>query len=269
MSSEDNDLMLRYSFQLGADSAYADRSGTAPEPSAPAEPVIEFLCDPALEGRLPAPERASRFMPDWFKSLEREMGMRDPNGLPGLTVKACLPVTDAFTLGWIIPLPVTVQLTVPEDRVNIQAQWPVDAPFQPLEQHHPGQIGAPNPPFERTMPLKWMNPWRIRVPEGYSVLFTQPFNHFQLPFTCFTGLVDCDQFLPAVNFPFAWTGAPGEHTLPAGLPMIQAIPIPRPGLIKQEQVRPASDEEWRAQAEAHERKQSEESVYRREWRERK
>ena len=91
-----------------------------------AEPDVEFLCDPALYGTIPEPGRAIRFAPDWFKRLEREMGMPDALGMPGLTVKACLPVTDAFALGFVIPLPFDVMLHVPEDRVSIRMGWPDD-----------------------------------------------------------------------------------------------------------------------------------------------
>ena len=104
------------------------------------------------------------------------MGMKDAQGLPGLTVKACLPVTDVFALGYMLTLPYDVHLLVPEDRVSIQMGWQPDVAFAPIEQHHPGQIGAPDAPFESTMPLKFINPWRVKVPDGYSVLFTQPFS---------------------------------------------------------------------------------------------
>lgn len=266
MSGEDDGLTLSHSFRIGGAPA-AD--WPAAEVEAQPDDLISFLCDPELAGRLPAPERAARFIPQWFRDLEREMGMPDPNGLPGLTVKACLPVTDAFTLGWIIPLAMPVRVVVPEDRVNIQMGWGEDAPFQPVEQHHPGQIGAPAPPFQQTMPLKWMNPWRIRVPKGYSLLFTPPFNHFDLPFTCFTGLVDADQFAAKVNFPFAWTGAPGDHTLPAGTPLVQVLPIRRDAILSREEARISTPAELAEQGGATYRKHNEVSVYRREWREKK
>lgn len=135
----------KVSFHFGEDQT------ATPDPSAGAEgrPAIEFLCDPALEGRIPPPERAVRFVPDWFKRLERELGIPDAHGLPGLTAKACLPMTDAFSLGFVIPLPLDVMLRVPEDRVSIQLGWAPDAPFQPIEQHLPAQIGAPEPPSRR------------------------------------------------------------------------------------------------------------------------
>lgn len=231
-----------------------------------AEPAIEFLCDPALWGRIPKPERAIRFVPDWFKRLNREMGMTYENGLPAMTAKACLPMTDAFALGFVIPLPFDVFLNVPEDRIAIQMGWEPNLPFQPIEQHHPAQIGFPEHPFENTMPLKFMNPWRIKVPPGTSVLFTQPLSRIDLPFTCFSGLVDCDRFDTLVNFPFAWTGETGQHILPAGTPIAHVIPIRRDAMLKDEVARASTAEEMAEQAVARERKYGEESTYAREWR---
>ena len=233
------------------------------------EPTIQFLCDPVLESRIPAPEKAVRSAPEWFKRLDRELGVPDAQGLPGMTIKACLPVTDVFNLGYIIPLPFDVMLRVPEDRLAIQLGWAPDTPLQPIEQHLPAQIGAPEHPFEQAMPLKFINPWRIKVPEGYSVLFAPPFSRPDLPFTCFSGLVDCDRFATTINFPFLWTGETGDHYLPAGTPMVQAVPIRRDTLIKQSSARVSTEAELAEQATAKERKYGEESVYSREWREKK
>lgn len=192
--------------------------------------------------------------------------MPDAYGLPGLTAKACLPMTDAFALGHVIPLPFDVLFDVPEDRIAIRFGWAQDLPFQPVEQHHPGQIGAPAPPFERVMPLKFINPWRIKVPPGYSVLFTQPLSRPDLPFTCFSGVVDCDRFDTTVNFPFAWSGPTGQHLLPAGTPIAQLVALRRDALVKESVVRASTPAELAEQAAAAERKYGEESTYAREWR---
>jgi hypothetical protein len=229
-------------------------------------PVIEFLCDPTLAGTVPQPERAIRYAPDWFRKLEREMGVPDAHGLPGLTAKACLPMTDAFALGFVIPLAYEVHLRIPEDGMNIAMGWGEHCQFAPIEQHDPAQLGAPNPPFSQTMPLKFINPWRIKVPDGYSVLFQPLMNRPELPYYCFSGLVDCDRFATTINFPFIWTGGPGEFRLVAGTPLVQVIPIRRDALIKGYTARISTKEELAEQAAAAKRKYTEESTYRKDWR---
>ena len=119
------------------------------------------------------------------------------------------------------------------------------------------------------MPLKFINPWRIKVPAGYSVLLTQPFNRPDLPFTCFSGFVDCDRFATTINMPFLWTGPVGQHVLPAGTPIAQIVPIRRDAMLKDHASRPASEAELAEEAAARERKFGEESTYARDWRVRK
>lgn len=230
---------------------------------------IEFLCDPELLGHIPAPARTQRFIPDWFRRLDRKLNnSRSPAG-PKLTIRACLPVADVFGLGFIIPLPFDLHIHVPDDRVSIRTKWASELPFTPIVPHDPGQIGAPEAPFESAMPLKFINPWRVRLPEGYSVLFTPPLSRPELPFTCFSGLVDCDRFNTTVNIPFVWTGPIGEHHLPAGTPIAQCIPIDRKTLIKGHEARASTEDELVEQAAADHRKFNEEGAYARDWRVRK
>lgn len=227
-------------------------------------PTIEFLCDPGLIGTIPEPRPAIRFAPDWFKSMKREMGMPDAHGLPALTVKACMPVTDAFNLGYVIPL--SYDVTFGPGFPMMDIRWAESCAFVPIEQHHPAQLGAPSPPFAHVMPLKFINPWRIKVPEGYSVLFLPVLNRPDLPFWCFSGLVDCDRFATTINFPFIWNGGTQDITLPAGTPIVQVIPIRRDTLIKEHGARASTSEELEQQAEAKRRKYTEESTYRKDWR---
>nr|WP_298926200.1 hypothetical protein [uncultured Erythrobacter sp.] len=253
-----SDFSINFGFE-GAGSA-STQLQSAPELQ------IEFLCDPALKGTIPEPERAIRFAPDWFRKLKPEMDMLDAQGLPGLTAKACLPMTDAFSLGFAIPMPYDVQLRVPEDETNIAMGWAENCPFAPIETHMPQQLGAPEPPFAGIMPLKFVNPWRIKVPDGYSVLFQPLVNRPELPFHCFSGLVDCDRFDTTINFPFIWTAGPGDFMLPAGSPMVQIIPIRRDALIKGHTARASNAGELAEQQSASTRKYTEESTYRKDWR---
>jgi hypothetical protein len=72
-----------------------------------------------------------------------------------------------------------------------------------------------------------MNPWAIKTPPGYSVLFIQPM-HRESVFTILPGVVDTDQYSAAVNFPFV-LNEPTKFTglIPAGTPMAQVIPFKR------------------------------------------
>lgn len=228
---------------------------------------VEFLCPPELAGRIPEPVRAGRAIPAWFRALPREMGIPFDDGLPGLTVRACLPVTDAMSLGWIIPTPVDMEVAADPQTGRLQFHWPSDAALDPLGQHHPGQIGADGPgPFAGQAVLKFYNPWRVVLPAGWSALFVHPLNHLDLPFRAFGGSVDCDALDVPVNVPFLWRGGPAQ--IPAGTPMVQVIPYPRAALRAKATVRAETPAEAATRHAALTRKHSEESVYAREWRRR-
>lgn len=230
---------------------------------------IEFICDPSLLGKIAEPVPAGRMIPDWFRNLDRELPTVDAHGLQGLTAKACLPFVDAMSLGFILPLP--VDLTVFADVENKAYRFVGDrnVPFEPIGDHAPDQLGAPNAPHKAAMPFKFINPWQIIVPEGYSVLFTQPFNHAELPFMAFTGLVDCDAYSTTVNIPFLWTGGSGKFSLKAGTPIAQIVPIARADMRPEITVRSATTTELSERVLTNEKKYKATSTYAREWRAKK
>ncbi|WP_415404205.1 hypothetical protein [Tateyamaria sp. SN3-11] len=229
---------------------------------------IEFLCPPDLIGKIPEPAPAARFLPEWFRDLDREMGMKDAHGLPGLTVRACLPVADVMAQGWIIPTPVDLWTELDPATGGIRFAWSPDAPLVPMATHHPDQIGAQFPPFEGAQPLKFINPWRVVLPAGWSASFFHPINHFELPFSAFNGTVDCDALDVPVNVPFLWTTQRKVIRLPAGTPMVQVVPFERAAQLRAASIRAETAEEAVARETAHTRKHSEESLYARQWRRR-
>jgi antitoxin (DNA-binding transcriptional repressor) of toxin-antitoxin stability system len=230
---------------------------------------IEFICDPALIGLIPKPVPAGRMIPEWFRRLDRDLPTLDAHGLQGLTAKACLPFVDAMSLGFVIPLP--VDITVYADVENKAYRFNTDrnAPFEPIGDHSPDQLGAPAEPHASAMPFKFINPWQIIVPEGYSILFTQPINHAELPFAAFTGLVDCDGYSTTVNIPFLWTAGSGRFVLNAGTPIAQIIPLKRSDMRPDLNVRAATQSELKERSITNEKKYGSASTYAREWRAKK
>ena len=105
-------------------------------------------------------------------------------------------------------------------------EWPSFGPlgFHPVAQAptYPNRKDLPN---EGSYP-KWINPWSIKTPPGYSILFVQPF-HRECPFSILPGTVDTDTYTAPVNFPFALNDWNFEGIIPAGTPMAQVIPFKR------------------------------------------
>ena len=72
--------------------------------------------------------------------------------------------------------------------------------FNPVETHPRLQVEGT--PFEDFRILKYITPWKIKVPDGWSLLFLPPMNQFELSYIPLCGLVDSDTYDGVVNFPF-------------------------------------------------------------------
>lgn len=171
------------------------------------------------------PIPAIKLLPDWYKQTHEYLNNKKlvVNGHTPHTIKKCIPVFDAMNAGYILRTPVDVQVSKEEGSDLPYYQWPsLDAvAFHPVEQAplHPSQNGAPYP--------KWMNPWAVSTPRGWSCLFIPPMHNPNGIFTILPGLVDTDTYTNAVNFPFTLDDVTWEGLIPAGTPMVQVIPIHR------------------------------------------
>lgn len=171
-----------------------------------------------------SPRPATEFLPEWYKRTpEYVTGERKiVNGNTPHSVKKCIPVFDALTSGYIIPTYVDVQVT---HRNGLPwYEWPPIngvISFHPVDQAplHPGKNGVPYP--------KWLNPWAIKTPPGYSCLFIPPMHNPNGIFTILPGVVDTDTYAAPVNFPFVMDDVAWEGLIPAGTPMVQVIPFRR------------------------------------------
>ncbi|MGC2125623.1 MAG: hypothetical protein WA652_22485 [Xanthobacteraceae bacterium] len=168
-------------------------------------------------------------MPEWFKALPQRafnplMGAETP------TVKKCPPVVDAMTYGFLIPLAADLEVRNGEFTWNFEIPEGLVGEFShsPIDFHDPSQAaGTPFEDDDRFI-IKFNNFWTIEAPQGYSVLFTHPFNRADLPFTTIAGLVDCDKYSDnRVNFPARWHDVDFNGVLPKGTPVAQCLPVKR------------------------------------------
>lgn len=174
-----------------------------------------FFQSDSVQFDIPKPEPTSRSMPDWYRKMEGVSQSRIN------TVKKCVPVLDALTAGYTIPLPADV--VVDKETKNFRTQSKVKL----VSMHNPEQtIGVPLPEGFHPQPYKWENHWYIKTPKGYSTLFIHPLNRQDLPFYSFSGIVDTDKHPLIINFPFVIKDD-FDGTIPAGTPLIQAIPFKR------------------------------------------
>jgi hypothetical protein len=172
---------------------------------------------------LEQPQPASKSMPEWYKSTSSYINNErrpDGNGETTATIKKCIPVFDAITAGYIIVSPADVFVSIKDG-----GQWFEYSDFKLIDIHP--IVQAPNYPNKNPFAYpKWMNPWAITTPKGYSTLFVQPF-HRESVFTILPGIVDTDQYTAAVNFPFIVNDPTFEGLIPKGTPIAQVIPFKR------------------------------------------
>ena len=153
------------------------------------------------------PKPAVREVPEWYKNTPEyvtDQGKKyiTPEDTPH-TIKKCIPVFDAITAGYILYTQVEIQVFYNGEFT--QYCWPSQnaIDFHPVTQAplHPKKNDSPYP--------KWVNPYAIKTPPGYSTLFLPPMHNPNKIFTILEGIVDT------------------EGIIPAGTPMAQVIPFKR------------------------------------------
>jgi len=172
---------------------------------------------------LDKPKPANKLVPDWYKNTNSYTGNEkrpSGDGQTTATIKRCIPVFDALTAGYIITSPADVYVSMKNEQ-----QWFEWSDFG-LISFHPIEQAPEHPDKKPYSYPKWMNPWAIQTPKGYSTLFVQPF-HRESIFTILPGVVDTDQYTAAVNFPFVINDPTFEGLIPKGTPIAQVIPFKR------------------------------------------
>jgi hypothetical protein len=184
------------------------------------------------------PEPIKFNLPNWYKNLEHTHEER--------TIKGCMPFLDTLTSGYLIKLPQDVHVKNGFKNENgikyvhmkyALAAYPFLGRSNYLNNDHPeihsgkqvkGSSFVGN--YEDEVIHKWLNPWTIKTPPGYSCLFTAPLNNRDDRFEIISGIVDTDTYDRQINFPFILNSAkyPELDTIiNKGTPIVQVIPFKR------------------------------------------
>lgn len=178
------------------------------------------------------PTPASLEIPDWYKktspylSSEKYVDSRYNQSSNTLaTVKKCMPFFDSITSGYIIKT--TVDVNISYENNHHWFEWPNSDPLEPIGFHGTQQIQQypGNENRESDYP-KFVTPWIVKTPPGYSSLFVTPF-HRDLPFKILEGIVDTDKYFNPIQFPFILNETKYSGLIPAGTPIAQILPFKR------------------------------------------
>lgn len=173
---------------------------------------------------------SSKNIPDWYRDADRFAMMpngepyKDPtNGGKIPTWKACPAIYDLLTTGYVFRTPCDIEFKVVNGKITAT---PKDSSYKDF-------IHARDPMPQFVVPhgydsvhFAWYSDWTVKTPEGYSVLYTQPFNRYDLPFLTTSGIIDNDMVAMSGTMPF-FVQKGWEGVLPAGTPYSQLIPFKR------------------------------------------
>lgn len=206
------------------------------------ENIIEFSTQEdyfKLQEDLPEPIKLN--IPEWFKKLQHDTKNK--------TVKGCMPFLDTLTTGYLLRL--AQDTSIKHNFINTETKqldsfYYTGSDIDPSIFHAKSiNLAGPTPNIHATSQLqgsphveknknlnfyKFLNPWIIKTPPGYSCLFVPPLNNSDDRFSIIPGIVDTDVFPNEINFPFVINGDkyPQLDTIfKKGTPYVQVIPFKR------------------------------------------
>lgn len=185
-----------------------------------------------FKGLISEPKPGVQCIPEAYKKMDRYFEKKETG--KNKTVKMCMPFLDAYSTGYIITFPATIGCFYDKEKEQMNFEFGDSMnqfyrEFLNVEGHNSFQKSDDLKYDKRTVDFifKFLNPWHIKTPPGYSCIFTTPLNQNR-PFKIVDGIVDTDDYPLNVHFPFYWTGdVTKTYILEEGSPMVQVIPFKR------------------------------------------
>ena len=199
--------------------------------------------DKYAQENIDPPRPSKTIVPDWYKSGEVAISLKTgESSKPGdkdITggLKSCVPFLDAMVSGYFICFwedtyvrttdKVEEWYPVKKNTYNDKYDKVVSHAVQMIDERE-GIIGhtIPRPEGYCNNHMVFKGQWGFRLPRGWSLLLTQPLNHFDLPFFTTSGIIDSDEWWTGGNMPFFFKKN-FEGIIPKDTPFAQVIPIKR------------------------------------------
>jgi len=195
---------------------------------------IEFITNNAMALEYFKPVPAKKLMPEWYKKLPLNIEggkldakiMADTESKTPFGIKACIPVRDYITNGYIITAHSDILIT-PEyiQETDSKTFW-WRSEGTTIETHGHSQCPVKMHGFKNQY-FKFMNAWAIKTPKGYSCLFYQPEYFMENRYQLFPAIVDTDGYdFNPVNFPGVVISNE-SFMIKAGDPIMAVFPFKR------------------------------------------
>ena len=170
------------------------------------------------------PKPAKSMTPEWYKNTKSYIGKKEVTELgPTSTIKKCVPVLDILSAGYIIPTWCDIWVAKTEGKLVFRT----GNETMKIDWHPIVQLPLHPNAKDNEAAFKFLNPWSIKTPKGYSCFFVAPFHNPNPYFEILGAIVDTDTYVAPVNFPFFMKSTDFEGLIPAGTPIAQVIPFKR------------------------------------------
>lgn len=177
------------------------------------------------------PKPILKTIPDWYRKMDRfaknpetnKFFIGPDNGkIP--TWKACPAVFDIMGTGYTYLTPCDLEFFIDSnDKISVKIE---DKNYKNFCTSRMPMQDFVTPAGYYDEHFAWFPDWGISLPEGYSALYSQPFNRFELPFLTVSGIIDNDKIDLPGSMPF-FMSKNFLGTIPKGTPFAQIIPFKR------------------------------------------
>jgi len=199
------------------------------------EPIkVEFYTSVRALANTPElhPKPTKNFIPDWFRHIPSQKSLNSSDTVYNetQTVKVCPSFPDYFSQGYTIPMWADTTLTYDKDTDRWTYRCGLKGSPYKIEVHgHPQFLDYAPANFlgkKSDFIFKFISPWELKTPKGYSVLQLPMFYHFDDNFSVLPGIIDTD-IHHEINQQVVYHGSGLEVFIKKGTPLVQYIPFKR------------------------------------------
>lgn len=192
--------------------------------------IIFKALDKKHQNYMGIPKPSKTLIPEWFKKIpmyasglnaEPKLKLAKEYGT-NMTVRKCVPFTDAMTMGYTVELPCEVVLE--QNKSGYDIDWKLDANVFSLHQANSMMI---EPPYGYHKHISKYNWGTIPLtPKGYSTLVLPSLIEHDSPFKAVPAIIDTDVSEFSFSLP-VWVSDHHEGVIRIGTPIAQLLPFKR------------------------------------------
>jgi hypothetical protein len=176
------------------------------------------------------PTPTIKSIPEWYRKADRFYKKPEgdfwigPDGGKIPTWKSCPALLDVMGTGYILKTPCDIEFRMQDE--NTVSAIVKDEKYKDFCSPRGSMPQFEHPKGYYENHFAWFPDWGVETPKGYSVLYSQPFNRFELPFLTTSGIIDNDKVKLLGSMPFFLIKG-FEGIIPAGTPFAQLLPFKR------------------------------------------